>query len=265
MPEGKLNSGMFSKAIVIGKDLVALLRDAALFILAVLLILFPGQFNSILVNAGFKEGSIAGFKWESKLVATDQQLKNTSDRITALQEENNKLLAALRDANSKANDPELLRRYEELNAASKRQEQQTEKIQRDVSITLKSNQPFVEKARASSDQKTVSRALSDYSVGLQLLGADDADRLALNEKLATQGYSLDSQSGTYSPRPRPPAWFALQSTVLYYSPLSSDAAGQLAVFMKATTGQNFAVKKGSGYGVDPARRDVTLFVHYIKP
>ena len=134
---------MFSQAIATGKDLVALLRDAALFVLAVLLVLFPGQFNSILVNAGFKEGSIAGFKWESKLVATDQQLKNTSDRIAVLQEENSKLLVALRDANSKAKDPELLRRYEELDATNKRVEQQPEKLQKEVSTTLKSNLPFV--------------------------------------------------------------------------------------------------------------------------
>ena len=253
---------MFSQARATGKDLVALLRDAALFVLAVLLVLFPGQFNSILVNAGFKVGSIAGFKWESKLVATDQQLKNTSDRIAVLQEENSKLLVALRDANSKAKDPELLRRYEELDATNKRVEQQTEKLQKEVSTTLKSNLPFVEKARASSDQKETARPRSDYRVGLQTLGMDDTARLAFNEKLATEGYSLDPQTATYSTRP---SWFALRSTVFYYSPLAREAAQQLAVFMKAATGQTFAVSQGSGYGVDPARRDVTLFVHYIKP
>lgn len=258
---------MFSQAIAIGKDLVALLRDAALFVLAVLLILFPGQFNAILVNAGFKEGSIAGFKWESKLLATDQQLKNTSDRIAVLQEENSKLLVALRDANSKAKDPELLRRYEELDATNKRVEQQTEQLQKEVSTTLKSNLPFVEKARASSEQasseqKDTARPRSDYRVGLQTLGMEDAARLTFNEKLATEGYTLDPQSATYSTRP---SWFALRSTVFYYSPLAREAAQQLATFMKEATGQNFAVSQGSGYGVDPSRRDVTLFVHYIKP
>ena len=41
-----------TRAISFGKDLVSFLRDAALFLLAVLLILAPVQFNSMLAKAG---------------------------------------------------------------------------------------------------------------------------------------------------------------------------------------------------------------------
>jgi hypothetical protein len=34
--------------------------------------------------------------------------------------------------------------------------------------------------------------------------------------------------------------------------------------MSAQTGQDFVVQRGAGLGVDPARRDVTLYVHYVK-
>jgi hypothetical protein len=53
----------------LGKDAVALFRDGSLLILAVLLVVFPRKFNRILVDAGFEEGSVVGFRWKSKLVA----------------------------------------------------------------------------------------------------------------------------------------------------------------------------------------------------
>jgi hypothetical protein len=34
--------------------------------------------------------------------------------------------------------------------------------------------------------------------------------------------------------------------------------------MKSLTGQDFAVQRGAGLGVDPSRRDVTLYIHYAK-
>ncbi len=34
--------------------------------------------------------------------------------------------------------------------------------------------------------------------------------------------------------------------------------------MEIVTRQAFAVQSGSGLGVDPSRRDLTLYIHYIK-
>jgi len=71
-------------SVSLGKDLVALLRDGAIFVLALLLIVFPLQFNSILVNAGFEEGSLVGFKWKSTLVESDRALKDAQGTISDL-------------------------------------------------------------------------------------------------------------------------------------------------------------------------------------
>src|SRR5262245_31809255 len=103
-------STLVSRFIGIGKDLVSLLRDGALFVLALLLVAFPGQFNTILVNAGFEEGSVVGFKWKSKLVESNQVLQEAQTQIVTLQGENDKLLKELAAANAKANDPVLMQR-----------------------------------------------------------------------------------------------------------------------------------------------------------
>ena len=58
-----------------GKNGLALLRDLMLFVLVVLLLLFPDKLNDILTRSGFDEGSIVGFKWKAKLIDSDLALK----------------------------------------------------------------------------------------------------------------------------------------------------------------------------------------------
>jgi hypothetical protein len=140
----------------------------------------------------------------------------------------------------------------------------TKQVQTVVSQTIDSNLPLVEKALSSSSQLAPARrAQSDYLVGLQTLGVPDTERIAINEKLQSDGYSLDPLTYSY-PAGERPAWFAPRSTVSYYSASALPAAQQLARFMKTVTGQEFAVQRGAGLGVDPSRKEVTLFVHYIK-
>lgn len=107
------------------------------------------------------------------------------------------------------------------------------------------------------------RSLSDYLVGLQTLGVDDATRDQLNQKIRNQGYGLHELSASYRANERP-SWFASRSTVFYYAASALPAAKQLAAAMKQLTGDDFVVQLGSGQGVDPGQRDVTFFVHYVK-
>jgi hypothetical protein len=103
----KGNESWPTAAISLGKDLVSLLRDEALFVLAVLLVAFPGQFNSLLVDAGFEESSLVGSKWRSKLVESNHALQEAQATISDLQQKNDELAKALAETNSKTNDPPL--------------------------------------------------------------------------------------------------------------------------------------------------------------
>jgi hypothetical protein len=103
----KGNESWPTAAISLGKDFVSLLRDEALFVLAVLLVAFPGQFNSLLVDAGFEESSLVGSKWRSKLVESNHALQEAQATISDLQQKNDELAKALAETNSKTNDPPL--------------------------------------------------------------------------------------------------------------------------------------------------------------
>jgi hypothetical protein len=246
-------------AISVGKDIVSLARDGALSILALLLIVFPHQFNTVLVNAGFEEGSLVGFKWRAKLIENNTALEKAQATISDLQRKNEELAKVLAQTNAQLHDTALTAQIAKFQDDNRRLKDATQQVQTTVAQAIESNIPFIEKARGAMGP----RPKSDYSVGLQTLGISDAERTSLNEKLQSGGYNLDPLTASY-PSEKRPGWFAERSTVLYYSASSLAAAQELARFMQTLTGQTFTVQRGAGLGVDPSRRDVTLFVHYIK-
>jgi hypothetical protein len=251
----KASESWAAAAISLGKDLVSFLRDGALFLPAVLLVVAPVRFNSMLAKAGFVEGTLGGFKWQS-VVQSSRALEDTRTTISDLQGKNEELAKVLEEISSKINDPALAKRIAKFEADNRTLKDTTRQTQSTVSQAIESNAPLAEKALA-----VVPRTKSDYSVGLQTLGFTDSERTAINEKLRSDGYSLDPLTASYTERP---SWFADRSTVFYYSSSSFPAAQELARFFQSLTGQEFKVKQGAGLGVDPSRRDVTLFVHYVK-
>lgn len=132
-----------------GKDLVALLRDSALFILALLLLVFPASFNTLLTKAGFEEGSLVGFKWKSKLVESDAALKEARATITDLKGQLDKTSQALADAQTKLNDPDLKEKLAKLQEENKQLNASSSKVESSVSNTIAANAQLVEKAQTS--------------------------------------------------------------------------------------------------------------------
>ena len=106
MSEVKSNGhkNRLSTGISIAKDIFALLRDASLFVVAFLLILFPSTFNAILTNAGFEEVRFAGLKWKRQFYDTDTALRTAQDTISSLQSQNTELLKAIADLEAGAGD-----------------------------------------------------------------------------------------------------------------------------------------------------------------
>jgi len=143
-----------SKFVVFGKDLVALLRDLVLFILALLLLFFPTTFNSVLSNAGFEEGSFVGFKWKPKLLNSDATLKEAQALIIDLREQNDKMSKALADAQGKCNDPALKEQFAKLEETNKQLNVNSSKVENSVASTIASNAPLVEKVQNEVDTNT---------------------------------------------------------------------------------------------------------------
>src|SRR5262245_50749844 len=93
--ESPPETAKFGKWIGLMKDLVALLRDLSVFVLAILLIVFPTSLNQILTNAGFEEGSLVGFKWKRGLVESNEKLRVAEETIATLRAQNDQLASAL--------------------------------------------------------------------------------------------------------------------------------------------------------------------------
>jgi seryl-tRNA synthetase len=249
-----------ASSIGIGKDIFSLLRDASLFLLAVLLVAFPQAFNQMMVNAGFEEGSLVGFKWKSNLKKTTDELEATVAHNKVLKLQTDELLKALEEAKKKIKDPALILRIEKLEEEYGKLRNKTGEVQAAANQTINSNNALI-KSSPNAKRTVAADAPSNYSVGLQTLGFSDEERIALNSKIQSQGFSLDETSWAYTERP---SWFARNSTVFYYDDSTRRVATQLAQFLTTITGQTFTVQRGGGYGVDPSRQNVTLFVHYIR-
>jgi hypothetical protein len=245
-----------ANVISIGKDTISFFRDAILFLLAVLLIAFPQKFNSMLVEAGFNEGNIGGFKWQASLVKSNQALEEAQSKISELQKISNEQMKILVEAKKNTNDQILIQRIAKVEKENISGQESTGLVQRTVAQTIKTNVPLVEKVQPAIGK-------SDYLVGLQTLGIPDTERASINSKLSSEGYGLDSLTWSY-PAGERPSWFSDRSTVFYYSTSALPAAKELARFMKTITKQDFDVRRGGGLGVDPSRKDVTLFIHFIK-
>lgn len=250
------SNGGLATIVSICKDIVTLLRDGTLFLLAIFLVAFPSKINSMLIDAGFKEGSVAGFKWQASLINSNQSLEEANAKIADLKKENDEQIKALSEARAQLKDTALKQRITKLEKENITQKQSTEIVQSAVEQSIKTNTMLVDKTQPIRDK-------SDYLVGLQTLGVSDQERISINDNLSSNGYGLDSLTYSY-PAGERPAWFAPRSTVFYYSASALPAARELAKLMKSLTHQEFAVQRGAGLGVNPARRDVTFFVHLLK-
>ena len=132
-----------------GKDSVALIRDALLLMLGMLLLLFPSTFNNVLTKAGFEEGSFAGLKWKAKLVETTDQLSKAEGAVKDLQKQLDKTTRLLNSAQAQIPDDRLRRSIAVLNEENNQVKVESSKVQASVASTIRANALLVEKARAS--------------------------------------------------------------------------------------------------------------------
>ncbi|MBE8726605.1 hypothetical protein [Flavobacterium hungaricum] len=165
-------ASFFSNIVAIGKDLAALLRDFALLIIFLALLLFPETFNDIMIKAGFEEGSIIGMKWKKGIAKSDIALKEAQATIGIMQKQLDSVSKVLNEAKKTTNNPDLKKKIENVQLKNFEIEKQTELIQKSVKKTISSNAVLVENA-----QKAVN---TTNSWGV-LLGTDATLKLAQNE------------------------------------------------------------------------------------
>lgn len=144
------NSFPLSKAVGTGKDFIALLRDAVLLLIAVLLIRWPQTFNSILVDAGFEEGSFAGLKWKAKLTQSDDALLKAQATIADLKDQNEKLNKALSETKSQIGSTDIKAKIANLEQLNIRVVSSSAKVQAAIETSISANAPLVQKIQSST-------------------------------------------------------------------------------------------------------------------
>lgn len=149
MPEQNERKSFMVSFTTIGKDLIAMLRDGFLLLIAILLLFWPATINNILVEAGFEEGSFAGLKWKKKLTESDETLLKAQSTISDLQVQIERLSSALKEAT--AGSPET-----EANTDLERINQQlissSTALKNEVASRTANNAKFVQRFQESAGQ-----------------------------------------------------------------------------------------------------------------
>jgi TRAP-type mannitol/chloroaromatic compound transport system substrate-binding protein len=194
MPEQNNNRSSLSGLVAIGKDLVAMLRDTMLLLLAILLMGWPQAINSILVDAGFEEGSFAGLKWKAKLNQTDGALVKAQATIVDLKDQNDKLNKALSEVKSQIDNPEVKANITKLEQLNTQLVENATKVQASVESNISANAPLVQKIQASTG--TVVTWGIVYG-GDQNLNAAEYEIQTIAPKLGLTNVAIYYRQGSY--------------------------------------------------------------------
>ena len=128
-----------------GKDLVSLLRDVTVFALLVLLFFFPRVINRSLVDAGFTEGDLAGFKWKKEIRESTDQTKAVGETVSLLEGKLSTLSEQLAALEGQAPDGAVRQELKRLSSEVRSTEQEAKKADRVVKANLGAQQRLSEK------------------------------------------------------------------------------------------------------------------------
>ena len=141
-----------SSYVAVGKDAVTLLRDVALFILAFLLLVLPETFNGLLTKAGFKEGSIAGFKWEASVKKNDEALVKANSIISELTNQNQNLSKLLEETQAKTSDTNLKQQINQIQDKNAALTAASSDVEASVQSTLAENAQLLKQVQHGNDE-----------------------------------------------------------------------------------------------------------------
>ena len=141
-----------SSYVAVGKDAVSLLRDVVLFILAFLLLVLPETFNGLLTKAGFKEGSIAGFKWEATVKKNDEALIKANSIISELTNQNQNLTKLLEETQTNVSDTNLKQQISQIQDKNAALTAASSDVEASVQSTIAENAQFLKQAQHGNDE-----------------------------------------------------------------------------------------------------------------
>src|SRR5205085_5525173 len=80
------------------KGIVSIVRDGLITIILILLLFVPATVYKSLIDAGFTEGDIGGFKWKAAVEQNTEKLSGAAKTIVTLQDQLSKTQTALKDS-----------------------------------------------------------------------------------------------------------------------------------------------------------------------
>jgi hypothetical protein len=203
--------GPIQKGVSLTKDIFSLLRDGALFVGFVLLLVFPKFVNQALSAAGVVEINNGLVKWQSQLGATTDQLQTANDTIAGLQTQLQKLNETT--AAAKAASPVQQEAIDSARVEAKQETASANQVQQSLQATIQTNKLLLAptsvilskaapaQAYCYQEQDNAKPAAQRYAVLCHTTKANCDTARGPNPKTIQSLCTLvDLRSATWSPR-----------------------------------------------------------------
>jgi hypothetical protein len=103
-----------NKSIEVFKNFFGMLKEGILILLFAFIFFFPKKINSILLNAGFTNGDVMGFKWEKQLADTKKSLQAAGNANSNAQVQIEKLQGTIDTLSKHVSDTKTLTKINEV-------------------------------------------------------------------------------------------------------------------------------------------------------
>lgn len=156
-----------------GKDLLALLRDLFIFMLALCFLIYPAMLNDRLQKAGFESGDFLGLKWKNSLSSTYSALNDAKALNNTLQLQNDSLVHFINTLKADSMSPHVVQQITDINKWNTKINDSSKKQRSNINNVVAANAALI---------KTAQEAVNTGSKWGVVFGADLELKGALYEK-----------------------------------------------------------------------------------
>ncbi len=140
--------------LAVAKEVVVVVREALVILVVLVLFLSPSLVKKTLTSAGFTKASFAGWEWEREVKAAKEQVEKARGQLAVVQEKFDDVNTELKQIKASVSPVERVR-IEKVAQDLELSREQTEIIQKELSLTIQRQDKLLQKTLPGDTMKKV--------------------------------------------------------------------------------------------------------------
>ncbi len=140
--------------LAVAKEVIVVVREGLIILVVLVLFLSPSLVKKTLTSAGFTKASFAGWEWEREVKAAKQQVEKAKGQLAEVQEKFDDVNTELKQIKASVR-PDERARIEKITQDIELSREQTEVIQKELSLTIQRQDNLLQKTMQLEPQKRI--------------------------------------------------------------------------------------------------------------